>query len=238
MTAQAKSDVETLDDQALARRAALRDPDAIRLVTIRHNQRLFRTAWSILGHRSEAEDVLQNAYLKAFAAIHGFEGRASLSTWLTRIVINEALDRRRSIRRRRTRMEQARVAVLDDYRENLMQASRNGSPDAELARAELRKRLEQAISDLPLAFRLVFVMREVDGLSVEEIAQALSVGPATVRTRSLRARRRLQKALEPELQTLLSGTFPFAGVDCARMSDAVVRSACAEADPESARKHE
>ena len=93
-------DYERLDDLALARRFAARDPFAVRLVTMRNNQRLFRAAWSILKSRSDAEDAVQSAYLRALIAAGEFEGRSSLSTWLTRIVINEALGRRRASKRR------------------------------------------------------------------------------------------------------------------------------------------
>jgi RNA polymerase sigma-70 factor (ECF subfamily) len=188
---------------------------------------LFRTAWSILKSRAEAEDAVQSAWLSAFAAIAGFEGRASLSTWLTRIVINEALGRQRAARRRRTRLDVGSVAVLDDYREKLMRGSIN-APDAELARVEIRRLLEAAIGALPAPFRLVFVLRDVEGLSIEETAETLGILPATVKTRLLRARRRLREALDPEIGAVLSGAFPFAGADCAAMTERVVREVCGD----------
>ena len=89
-------DYEHLSDVELARLVTRRDPSAVRVITRRNNQRLYRAAWSVLRDRAEAEDAVQDAYLKAFAAIGGFEGRSSLSTWLTRIVINEALEHRRT----------------------------------------------------------------------------------------------------------------------------------------------
>ena len=92
----------------------------MRLLTQRNNQRLFRTAWSILKNRAEAEDAVQSAYLRAFLAIDRFEGRSSLSTWLTRITINEALGRARAAERRRRRLDSSSVAVLDDYRDKFM----------------------------------------------------------------------------------------------------------------------
>src|SRR3954449_6459887 len=104
---QTRLDYESLDDMALARLIAIRDADAVRLITQRNNQRLFRAAWSILKNRADAEDAVQSAYLRAFAAIDGFEGRSSLSTWLTRIAINEALGRQRTARRRRKHFEDA-----------------------------------------------------------------------------------------------------------------------------------
>ncbi|HEY0412653.1 MAG TPA: RNA polymerase sigma factor [Allosphingosinicella sp.] len=218
MTAQARLDYEALDDVALARLIALRDREAVRLLTQRHNQRLFRAAWSILKSRSEAEDAVQSGYLRALGAIDRFEGRSSLSTWLTRIVINEALGRLRAARRRRARLDEQNVTALDDYKEKLMRGSAAPSPDSALAREQMRKLLEAAIAGLPQPFRTVFVLREVEGFSVEEAAEALGVLPATVKTRHLRARRRLQEALAPEVKNALEGTFPFAGADCAAMT--------------------
>ena len=229
MSARAKPDYELLDDAALAQLVAARDPEAVRLVTMRNNQRLFRAAWSILRNRAEAEDAVQSAYLRAFAAIRDFAARSSLSTWLTRIVINEALGRERAARRRRARLEGASVAVLEDYREKLMRGSDAAPPDGEYARAQLRGLLESAIAGLPAGFRLVFVMRDIEGMSVEETADALGLVPATVKTRHLRARRRLAEALDPEIRSVLTGTFPFAGADCAGMTEEVVRRYCAGA---------
>src|SRR6059058_2237065 len=143
MTAQPRTDHERLDDAVLAGLVAIRDRAAVRLVTTRNNQRLFRAAFAILGNRAEAEDAVQSAYLRAFAAIGSFEGRSSLSTWLTRIVVNEALGRRRAELRRRGHMEREGVAMLDDYREALMRGSEVESPDSTVAREQIRKLLEQ-----------------------------------------------------------------------------------------------
>jgi RNA polymerase sigma-70 factor (ECF subfamily) len=217
-------DCERLDDVALARRFAARDPAAVRVVTGRNNQRLFRAAWSILKSRSDAEDAVQSAYLRALAAAAEFEGRSSLSTWLTRIVINEALGRRRAAKRRLANLDGGSVAILDEYRDKLMRGSTTttGLPDASLAREQIRRMLEEAIGRLPESFRLVFVLREVEGLSVEEAAEALGVAPATVKTRLFRARRRLQEDLAPELKGALTGAFPFAGADCEAMTERVL----------------
>ena len=236
MSAQAKIDYESLGDVQLAQLVAARDAGAVRVVTTRNNQRLFRTAWSMLKHRAEAEDALQSAYLSAFTAIESFEGRSSLSTWLTRIVINEALGRQRSAKRRSAQLDDSSVTVLDDYREKLMRGSTSGtSPETELARVQVRALLEQAISALPEEFRLVFVLREVEGMTVEATAEALDVKPATVKTRLLRARRRLQDALAPELKSVLSDSFAFAGGDCEALTDRVVRAWCNDTDTSSGR---
>lgn len=224
MTVQPKLDYDTLDDAALCRLLAQRDAGAVRVVTNRNNQRLFRAAWSILKNKAEAEDAVQSAYLNAFGAIDKFEGRSALSTWLTRITINEALGRKRTATRRRARLEDAAVPVLDDYREKLMRGSAAPAPDAEVMRGQLREILENAIARLPEEFRPVFVLREIEGLSVEETADALGVLPATVKTRLLRARRRLQQSLAPEVKGALLGSFPFAGADCAALTDRVIRA--------------
>ena len=209
-------------DAELACRCAARDPAAIRQLISANNQRLFRTAWSILKNRTEAEDAVQAAYLAAFANIAGFEGRSSLSTWLTRIVVNEALGRRRADQRRRRRLEEEGIAVLDTYRETLMRGSDAESPDTAVAREQIRKLLEHAVAGLPDPFRTVFVLREIEGLSSEETAAILDVPVATVKTRLHRGRKRLHETLAPEMSDLLRGTFPFAGADCASMADRVL----------------
>lgn len=223
VSARAKRDVDGLDDVALAGLIAAGDSAAVRLLTERNNQRLFRAAWSILRNRAEAEDSVQSAYLKAFAAIRTYEGRSSLTTWLTRIAINEALGRQRAARRRKTRLSADSVVQIEEYREKLMRGSASqAAPDAALAREQLRRLIEHAIAALPEPFRTVFVLRDVEGLSVEDTSEALDLLPATVKTRHLRARRRLQQALEPELATALGGAFPFAGADCAALTERVV----------------
>lgn len=222
--ASGKPDLEfaTHSDVELARACAVRDPHAIRFVIASNNQRLFRAAWSVLKSRSEAEEAVQAAYLSAFANIGTFEGRSALSTWLTRIVINEALGRRRAEERRRRQLEQEGVAVLEHYRDTLMRGSVAEEPDVAVAREQIRKLLEQAVAELPESFRSVFVLREIEGLSSEETADILDLPVATVKTRLHRSRRRLQEMLAPELKTMLSGTFPFAGNDCLTMADRVL----------------
>jgi len=222
MTPQAKVDYAALDDVALAQLCGSRDRNALRHLISANNQRLFRTAWSILKDRMEAEEAVQAAYLNAFSAIGNFEGRSSLSTWLTRIVVNEALGRIRAQRRRRTQLENVGVAVIETYRERLAQASAAPAPDATVAREQLRLLIERAVADLPDIFRSVFVLREVEGLSIEETAEALAIPAATVKTRLLRARRKLQDALAPEVKGALTGSFPFAGADCAALTERVL----------------
>jgi RNA polymerase sigma-70 factor (ECF subfamily) len=217
-------DYAAMPDLELARLCAGGDVEAVRHLVSANNQRLFRAAWSILRDRSEAEDALQSCYAKALAAIGGFEGRSSLTTWLTRIAINEALTRKRIQERRRKHLEAEGVHVLETYREQLAGGSRTPSPEAEAAREQLRSILEQAIGTLPENFRTVFVLHEIEGVSVDEAAEALQIPTGTVKTRLMRARRKLQQALAPEVRTALNGTFPFAGADCARLTEEVVRA--------------
>ena len=214
--------VRPLTEIELAERCRARDRDAICAIVTANNQRLFRAAWSILKDRSEAEEAVQSAYLSAFDSLDTFEGRSSLSTWLTRIVINESLGRLRAQKRRRDHLEGAGVAVLEDYREALMRGSEARPPDAALAREQMRLLLEQAVSALPEAFRTVFVLREVEGLTGEETAEVLDLPIATVKTRLHRARRKLQQILAPRIGNALSETFPFAGADCAALTERVL----------------
>lgn len=224
MTAQALPDYEHLTDLELAACVARKEPLAVRLVTRRNNQRLFRAAWSILRNRTEAEDCVQEAYVRAFAAIESFGGHSSLSTWLTRIVINEALTRKRSSERRSVALNANSVLVMDEYREKLMGSpERRSTPEAAIMRKQLAKLLESAVAQLPEDFRLVFVLREIEGLSVEETAETLQILPDTVKTRFLRARRRLQRMIDPELRGALGEAFPFAGADCEALTEKLLQ---------------
>jgi RNA polymerase sigma-70 factor (ECF subfamily) len=212
-----RSDAELI---ALVRRG---EGAAFAAIMQRYNQRLYRAARSIVRDDGEAEDVLQEAYIRAFAALGAFRGDASLSTWLTRIVLNEAVGR---IRRQRPTED---LAVLD-------QAAANGAarvitfpgvnaapdPEAAAARAEVRRLLEGAVDELPDSFRLVFVMRDIEGLSIDETASALGIRPETVKTRLHRARNLLRAALDDRLATVLKDTFPFLGARCTRITDTVL----------------
>ncbi|MEO8455579.1 MAG: RNA polymerase sigma factor [Sphingomicrobium sp.] len=213
---------ESRSDLELAADIARRDAGAVRLVMRRNNQRLFRAAWQILRNREDAEDAVQSAYLKAFAAIKSFAGRSSLSTWLTRIVTNNALAHARSARRRRSLLEESDVPILDDYREMLMRGSMSVSPERAVARGQIRQIVDDAINQLPAPFRTVFVLRQIEELDVGEVAERLGIPAATVKTRHLRARRRLQRLLGPGLSGALSGKFPFDRASCERPASASV----------------
>jgi RNA polymerase sigma-70 factor (ECF subfamily) len=214
--------IELLDDVELARHAAARNPHAVRTITTRNNQRLFRTAWSVLRNHADAEEVVQEAYLKAFNSLESFSGNSSLSTWLTRIVYNAAIDRSRSIKRRQNELVQQDIAVLEDYQSRSETLAGPRSPESELLRKQFSDLLKRAVARLPDEYRSVFVLRDIEGMSVAETAEALEIKEATVKTRLFRARRELRKQLELKFETVASDTIAFAGSDCDAMTNRVL----------------
>ncbi|KPF85982.1 hypothetical protein IP83_08280 [Novosphingobium sp. AAP93] len=196
-----------------------RDAGAVRYVATCNNQRLFRAAWAVLRDSAEAEDAVQSAYLKAFAAIDTFEGRSKLSTWLTRIVINEARVRRRSARRRAALLGHA-MPPGTDIGEEVDTAYQ--TPEQHVANVQLRKALEQALGSLPQIYRTVFILREIEGMTVEETAAALDILPATVKTRLFRARHMLQARLSSLDRTAVKGVLAFGGKICAALTARVL----------------
>jgi len=216
---------DTLSDIDLATLAAKRDGGAIKLIVVRNNQRLFRTAWSVLRHHNDAEEVVQEAYLKAFASIATYSGKSSLSTWLTRITLNAALDFRRASERRRAAFEAQDISMIEDQmavrRTNESPAQ---APEIQLGRLELARTLKAAIARLPDPYRSVFVLRDVEGMSARETAEVTTLNEATVKTRLFRARQLLRQDLEPDLQALLAEVVTFAGADCNAMTRNVLKA--------------
>ena len=208
-----------LDEAELVALFRARDAGAVRYVATCNNQRLFRAAWAVLRDSAEAEDAVQSAYLKAFAAIDAFEGRSKLSTWLTRIVINEARVRRRSARRRAALLGHA-MPPGTDIGEEVDAAYQ--TPEQHVANLQLRKALEQALGSLPQIYRTVFILREIEGMTVEETAAALDILPATVKTRLFRARHMLQARLSSLDRTALKGVLAFGGKICAALTARVL----------------
>jgi RNA polymerase sigma-70 factor, ECF subfamily len=215
--------LEELNDEALVDRARNRDGAAVRLIMQRHNRRLFRAARSILHDDAEAEDVVQEAYFRAFTHLAGFRGEAQLSTWLTRIAVNEALGR---LRRRRLTVGLKDIDAINDQGEArviyLPSARQDGDPEAAAARAEVRRMLERAVDELPSSFRTVFVLRDIEEMSIEETAAHLGLRPETVKTRLHRARRLLRQSLDRTLSSAVSDVFPCAGARCTRITEAVL----------------
>lgn len=213
---------DALSDAELVQLARQHDAAAFAVVMKRHNRRLYRVARSVTRDDSEAEDVVQEAYSLAFAHLDSFRGDASLATWLTRIVLNEALGRQR---RRRPTVELATLDAAHRNDAHIIQfplMTSNSDPESAAARHEIGRLIERAIDGLPSAFRTVFMMREIEELSVEETAGLLGLPEATVKTRLHRARRMLRQALDEQLASALKDAFPFGGVRCTRMADIVL----------------
>ncbi len=206
---------DALDDGALVERIRRGEHAAFRHLMERFGRLLFRIARGVVGDDAEAEDVVQEAFLRAFHKFDTFRGDAPLRTWLVSIALNEARSRLRK-RHPMVGLEQINPAALDPYW--VVQShpkSAAGDPPSLVARAQIRRLLEQAIDDLPEPFRTVYILRELDELSVEETAARLDLNPQTVKTRLHRARRLLRKALDTTLGSALADTFPFLGVRCA-----------------------
>lgn len=196
-------------DAELLRDCQRRDEAAVRALTRRHNQRLFRIARSIVRNDVEAEDVVQETYVRAFTHLDQFRGDSAVGTWLVRIAMNEARGR---LRTRRPTVD------VDDT----PLPSKAAGPEAIVANQELGALLERAIDDLPEPFRVVFVARMVEGLSVDETAELFHLQPATVKTRAHRARRALRRAIEHRLGGMVSAAFSFDGSRCDALTQRVL----------------
>ena len=210
-------------DAELIGRVLRRDETAVRALTQRYNRRLYRVARGVVRDDSEAEDVLQEAYLRAFSALADFRGQSSLATWLTRIVLNEAFQRLR-------RRIDVPVSHMDKVPERSgaevipFPASSQSSIDPEraMAQRQLCQLVERAIDALPSEFRTILIARVIEGMSVEETAAAFDLQPETVKTRLHRARRLLKEALTEHIGPRFSDLFPFAGRRCERITNGVI----------------
>jgi RNA polymerase sigma-70 factor, ECF subfamily len=212
---------EARSEQELVQRARTGDSAAFRIIIQHNNRRLFRIARSILKNDSEAEDVVQEAYVRAFEHLSEFRGESTLATWLARIAINAAQGR---LRRQRPTVD---LAILDSGSNGVSEVipfplNPNSDPERVAAQREVRRLMEQAIDDLPDAFRVAFVMRIVEGMSVEETASFLELREETVKTRVHRARHLLRRALDVQLAPALKDSFPFDGARCAHIADLVL----------------
>jgi RNA polymerase sigma-70 factor (ECF subfamily) len=212
---------EEIADQALIRRALARDEGAFRAIMQANNRRLYRLARGILRNDAEAEDAVQEAYVRAFTHLASFRGESSLATWLGRIVLNEALGR---LRRERPRID---VDIVDHA---AMEAQiiqfplvTADDPEKSMAQREIRDVVEHAIDDLPEAFRMVFITRVIEGMNVDETARILGLKPETVKTRLHRARAMLRENVERKIGPVVLAAFPFAGKRCERLTEAVLK---------------
>ena len=203
-------------DAELAIRVAAGEPAAFEALMRRHNRALFRTARAILRDDAEAEDALQEAYLQAYRAIGSFRGEAKLSTWLARIVANEALMRARK-RARRAEIVPLQPGTSETEINEIPDDNMDQTPERSAQRFEMRRLLETQIDSLPDDYRVVFVLRAVEEMSVEESAEALGIPAATVRSRLFRARSLLREGLASKIDLATEEAFTFAGERCDRI---------------------
>jgi RNA polymerase sigma-70 factor (ECF subfamily) len=209
-------------DAELVRRALARDGMAVRTIVEQNNRRLYRIARSIVRSDSEAEDVVQEAYVSAFTHLDSFRGDSNLATWLSRITINEAFARLRDAR------ATVSLEALTAHRSEAQiipfpQTATTDDPERTMAQREILGLIERATDNLPEIFRIVFVARVIEGMSVEETADLLGLTAKTVKTRLLRARRLLRQQLGSQIGAVLTDAFPFAGRQCQRMTNAIIQ---------------
>ena len=208
-------------DTEQVQRALACDAGAFRAIMQTHNQRLYRIARSILRNNADAEDAVQEAYVSAFTNLASYRGEGSLKSWLSRIVVNESLGR---VRQRHstidlTELEQQSQAQIIQF----PQSTPNDDPERTMAQRQIIHLVEQATDNLPEAFRLVFVARVIEGMSIEETSELLGIKPETVKTRLHRARQLVRDRLESEIGPILTDAFPFAGRRCERLTETVMK---------------
>ena len=208
-------------DVELVRRALSRDEAAVRAIIKANNRRLYRLARGILRNDSEAEDVVQETYVRAFTHLAEFRGDSGLSTWLSRIAMNEALGR---LRRQRPGVELSSLppGTLEAQIIQFPLLSATDDPERTMAQREIQHVVEGAIDELPEPFRMIFITRVVEGMSVEETADILGLKPETVKTRLHRARTMLRDNVERKIGPVVMDAFPFAGRRCDRLTEAVL----------------
>ncbi len=209
-------------DAELVARARARDEVAVRIIMQSNNRRLYRLARGILRNDGEAEDVVQETYVRAFTHLESFRGDSSLATWLARIAMNEALGR---LRRQRPNVEWTTLppGVLEAQVIRFPRSVTSEDPEKSMAQREIQHVVEHAIDELPEAFRLVFITRVIEGMNVEQTADILGLKPETVKTRLHRARNMLRDNVERKIGPVVMDAFPFAGKRCERLTEAVLK---------------
>jgi RNA polymerase sigma-70 factor (ECF subfamily) len=200
-------------DEEIVTRVLAGDTVLFEIIMRRHNQRLYRVARAILGNDAQAEDVVQDAYVRAYEHLPQFAGRASFASWLIRIAVNEGLARLRS--RKRFHEQEAASEGEGDRMDRF--ASSMPNPEQQAATAEIRRLLEQSIEALPDSNRAVFVLRDVEGMSTTETAEALGITEENVKIRLHRARVTLRKSLYLHARMERKQAFSFHAVRCDRV---------------------
>ncbi|HEX3913993.1 MAG TPA: RNA polymerase sigma factor [Steroidobacteraceae bacterium] len=199
-------------ERAMASSIASGDAVAFEGLMRQYNRRLYRLARATLRDRTEAEDALQDAYIRAYRSMGSFRGEASLCTWLSRLVLNECFARmRRNVRRENV---VPMVSASRDVESTHMIVDESDSPDNALGRGQIRELLERKVDQLPENYRTVFVMRSVEELTVDETAETIGIPEETVRSRHFRAKNLLRESLARELDLAEPNLFEFGGDHC------------------------
>ena len=201
------------DEASIVRRIVAGDDHAFETLMRQSNRRLYRLARAVLRDGTEAEDALQDAYLAAYRSMDQFRGDASLSTWLSKLVLNECLARTRRHARRQNVIPLVSAAAEIDT----VPAGDSALPDKIAQRAQMRALLEAKLDELPEDFRVVFVLRSVEEMSVEDTAQCLGIPEATVRSRHFRAKGLLRESLARDVDLAERDVFEFGGAHCDRI---------------------
>jgi RNA polymerase sigma-70 factor (ECF subfamily) len=204
-----------LSDEEIVGRVCAGERDLFELLLRRYNQRVYRTARAVLRNDAEAEDVTQEAWLRAFVHLDQFEGRARFSTWLTQIALHEAWSRMR----RSKKFEDPDVTPPED---RATEETGTRDPETDASGREVRSHLESAVEGLPDSYRLVFVLREIEELSTAETAASLQITEDVVKTRLHRARAMLRRDLLERAGPSIARTFPFLGSRCDGMVERVM----------------
>jgi RNA polymerase sigma-70 factor (ECF subfamily) len=206
-----------LSDEEVVSRILTGEIALFEVIMRRYNQRLYRVARAILRNDGDAEDVVQDAYVRAYEHLGQFAGRAAFSTWLTRIAVHEALARKR----RNGRLEELEAVQNKDDSSSILKSS-VPNPESQSAQTQTRQLLEEAIETLPSDYRTVVVLRDVEEMNVAETAAILEVSEALVKTRLHRAHAMLRKELFTRGQGRVADLYPFLGARCDRMVRAVL----------------
>lgn len=211
----------TLTDSDIVQRVRAGEHALFEILMRRHNQRVYRAARAVVKDDAEVEDVMQQAYINAFTHLHQFEDRSEFSTWLTRIVLNEAFARRQKMQR-----TESLAIRAGDNSGALMEQMTSTQPDPERQAyaEELRRVLEHAVDELPESYRTVFVLRDVEGMSTSETGTGLGIGDEAVKTRLHRARAMMRRSVSARLGELAGSAFQFHAPRCDRVVAAVLES--------------
>jgi RNA polymerase sigma-70 factor, ECF subfamily len=206
-----------LPDADIVRRVRAGDTALFEVLMRRHNQRVYRVARAVVKDEADAEDVMQQAYINAFTHLAQFEERSQFSTWLTRIVLHEAFSRRRKTQRSESLGGVASQVDGDggDFMDRL--ESPNADPERQAYAQELTRVLEAAVDTLPETYRMVFMLRDIEGLSTIETGEGLGLGPEAVKTRLHRARAMIRRAVTAQIGEVAPGTFQFHAPRCDRV---------------------